>query len=227
MSDQFPSARAAIFDLDGTLLDTLGDLADAVNAALRANAYPEHPEQAICRFIGDGAEMLIQRAMPQRAGEDSASRARCLESFQQIYGEGFARRTQPYAGIPELLAKLRTKQVPLGILSNKPHAFTLQCSDTFFGSIGELFQVVLGQREGIAQKPDPTGAIEVATALGISPGSCLYVGDSGIDMRTARAAGMVPIGVSWGFRSEDELHRAGAVVVIHTPAELLAAFPAD
>jgi len=226
MHDQLPSAKAAIFDLDGTLLDTLGDLADAVNAALRENGYPAHEEQAVCGFIGDGAALLMRRAMPAGVGDVPADHARCLASFQRIYGEHFARRTQPYPGVPELLEELRARRVPLAILSNKPHAFTLQCSHAFFGAAGEIFSVVLGQRDGVPKKPDPAGALEAAAALGVGPADCLYVGDSGVDMRTAMAAGMIPIGVEWGFRSVAELRREGAVAVIQSPADLLGAFSA-
>ena len=223
MSDTpFPKARAAIFDLDGTLLDTLGDLADSVNAALVANGFPAHSEEAICSFIGHGAENLIRRALP----EDSQSEAiaSCLESFKDHYAKNFDQRTCPFPGVLETLAALREKGIPMGILSNKPHAFTLQCAAEYFGAVGETFGVVLGQREGVPQKPDPAGAIEAAATLGIPAAECLYIGDSDVDMQTAIAAGMVPIGVDWGFRPAAELVEAGAERVISTPGELLAAF---
>lgn len=218
------SASAAIFDLDGTLLDTLGDLADAVNFALAANGFPQHTEAEICGYIGDGAQMLIRRALPEGAGDEPEPLAACLASFECHYGQNYAQRTRPYPGIPELLSSLREGGIPLGILSNKPHVFTLQCAETYFGRSGETFQVVLGQREGIPKKPDPAGALEAAETLGISPGECLYVGDSAVDMQTAAAAGMLAIGVAWGFRPVDELYQAGALAVIESPADLLAAF---
>ena len=229
MTDQPPlrNARAAIFDLDGTLLDTLGDLADSVNVALGESSYPQHTEQTICGFIGDGMEMLLRRAMPSGAADDSAALARCLASFKEHYGKHFANRTKPYEQVPELLASLREREIPLGILSNKPHGFTIKCAQTFFGGSGELFSVVFGQRDGVPKKPDPAGALEAAGALGVAAEHCLYVGDSGVDMQTGLAAGMVPVGVAWGFRPVEELRAAGAAAIVDRPDELLAAFRAD
>ncbi|MGI9243625.1 MAG: HAD family hydrolase [Verrucomicrobiales bacterium] len=225
---QLPTtASAAIFDLDGTLLDTLGDLADAVNVALAANGYPQHSEAEICSYIGDGAQMLIHRALPDGVGDQPGKLAECLASFESHYGEHYAQRTRPYLGIPELLSSLHERGIPLGILSNKPHVFTLQCAETYFGTAGVTFQVVLGQREGIPKKPDAAGALEAAAMLGVAPGECLYVGDSAVDMQTATAAGMFAIGVGWGFRPVEELYQAGALVVIESPADLLAAFGRD
>jgi len=216
--------RAAIFDLDGTLLDTLGDLADAVNVALAANGYAQHSEEQIRSFIGDGAEMLIRRAMPADAGRHAAQLAACLGSFQSHYGKNFANRTRPYPQIAELLAALSGQGIPLGVLSNKPHAFTVQCVEAYFGRLGKTFQVVYGQREGVPKKPDPSGALEIATELGVPPRECLYIGDSDVDMRTATAAGMLAVGVAWGFRPAGELHEAGALAVIDSPGDLLAVF---
>lgn len=219
-----PRAQAAIFDLDGTLLDTLGDLAASVNAALIANGFPQRTETQIRGFIGDGAEMLVRRAMPAAAAVDPDRVETCLASFQRHYGQNYAKRTHPYPGIPELLVALRSRHVPLGILSNKPHAFTLQCAEAYFGQAGKTFQIVFGQREGVPRKPDPAAAIEAAEALGVPPDACVYVGDSGIDMQTAAAAGMLAVGVAWGFRPSEELHAAGALEVIDSPGGLLAFF---
>ena len=172
------------------------------------------------------SEMLVRRAMPAVAAEDTQHVAACLASFQRDYGENYANRTHPYPGIPGLLAALRSRLVPLGILSNKPHAFTLQCAETYFGRTGETFQIVFGQREGIPRKPDPAAAIEAAEALGVPPDACIYVGDSGVDMQTAAAAGMLGVGVAWGFRPGEELRAAGALEVIDSPEVLLKFFAA-
>lgn len=224
MSQPLPQARAAIFDLDGTLLDTLGDLADSVNVALEENGHPVHREEVICGFIGDGAESLMRRALPQGVAGEAGAVAACLESFKAHYAGNYANRTRPYPGIIETLEELGRRGIPLGILSNKPHAFTVECARAFFGEPGERFGVVFGQREGVPKKPDPAGAVEVARGLGTAPSECLYVGDSAVDMQTAISAGMIPVGVAWGFRSPAELRDAGAREVIDDASQLLTAF---
>jgi phosphoglycolate phosphatase len=210
--------RAIIFDLDGTLLDTLADIAHAANAALALEGFPTHPEGDYRRFIGDGVAMLFARALPQDR-VDVVMVGRCVAHFDATYGESWNVRTRPFEGIPELLDALTERKVALAVLSNKPHDFTRLYGEHYLARWP--FRAIYGQREGVARKPDPAGALEIARKLAIEPGEILYVGDTGVDMQTARSAGMFPVGVTWGFRPEEELQSAGARAIIHHPSELL------
>lgn len=208
-----------LFDLDGTLLDTLEDLAFAGNQALEQCGYTVHPVEKYRYFVGDGLAALIDRITPSSAGEEE--KKHCFELFRNIYSQCWHDRTRPYDGINALLASLKQAGRRLCILSNKPHDFTLLCVSHFFGE--DLFELVLGQREGVAKKPHPAGALEIAQRLGVSPGSCLYVGDTRVDMETGKSAGMFTIGVLWGFRDGAELRENGADMLVETPDELAAA----
>ena len=212
--------RAVLFDLDGTLLDTLGDIASAVNDALAGEGFPTHPIEAYREFIGDGVVTLIERALPVNKGKrDEGAIARCIAGYRSAYEREWNVRTRPYDGIPEMLDSLTSLGVAMGVLSNKPDDFTRLCVSKYLSTWP--FRVVFGQREGVPRKPDPAGAIEAARGLGFEPGEVLYVGDTSVDMETGRRAGMRPIGVAWGFRSTEELWSTGAKAVIETPAELL------
>lgn len=212
-------AQALLFDLDGTLLDTLADIADSANAALERAGRPTHPVDRYRQFVGDGVVTLFERCLPPGEGADADLVARCVAHFQETYAEGWKRRSHPYDGIPALLDALAARGLPLAILSNKPDDFTQLCTQHFLGAW--TWAAVAGQRAGIPRKPDPAGALAIADALGIAPGDWLYVGDSGVDMRTATGAGMVPVGISWGFRAVDELWATGARAVIDRPGQLL------
>jgi phosphoglycolate phosphatase len=209
---------AVLFDLDGTLLDTLEDIADSANAVLAPLGLPTHPLAAYKLFVGEGVRRLFERALPQDQ-RDAAIVALCAENFNDEYGRRWNANSRPYDGILPLLVQLTAKRLPLAILSNKPQAFTEQCVNHFFPS--GTFTIVLGQRAGIPPKPDPAGAIEIARGLSLPPGTIAYLGDSNIDMQTAVRAGMHPIGAAWGFRSREELLASGAAAVIEGPAELL------
>ncbi len=212
------SFRAVIFDLDGTLLDTLEDLADAVNRTLAANGYPTHPVDAYHYFIGDGSKMLITRALPP-GRLDPETVDTCFETFRNDYRQNWKVKTRPFEGIPEMLHQLTELGVKMAVLSNKPHEFTRLC-------VAELltawnFGPILGQRETVPLKPDPAGAFEIARQLNLSPSDFLYLGDSAVDMQTATAAGMFPVGACWGFRPASELQESGAKALIEKPTELL------
>lgn len=212
------SYHAILFDLDGTLLDTLDDLADATNRALRTLGFPEHPVAAYKYFIGDGVENLVRRVLPADRCEP-ALMLRCATQMRQEYAQRWAVKTHPYPGVPELLDALCARGVPMAVLSNKPDEFTGLC-------VGQLlsrwrFDVVLGERPPVPKKPDPAGALEVASRLGLPPGQILYLGDTNTDMRTAVAAGMFPVGALWGFRTADELLAHGARVLVESPLEVL------
>jgi len=212
------SFHAVIFDLDGTLLDTLEDLADSVNRTLAANGFPTHPLDAYRYFVGDGSEMLITRALPS-GHQNPETIAKCFEAFRNDYRQYWKVKTRPFEGIPEMLQQLTKLGVKMAILSNKPHEFTRQC-------VAELltawrFEPILGQRETVPLKPDPTGALEIAHLLDRPASDFLYLGDSGVDMQTATAAGMFPVGACWGFRTASELQQNGAKVLIEKPTQLI------
>ena len=210
---------AVLFDLDGTLLDTLEDIADAVNRALSSLSFPAHPVEAYRKFVGEGIAVLARRVLPPDRQGEADARA-CLEAVSREYGGGLLVKTKPYDGIPELLKELVKRKIPIAIASNKPHELTLRSVATLFSGIP--FGAVFGQRPGIPAKPDPTQALAAARVIGAAPGGCAYVGDSSIDMQTAVAAGMFPVGVLWGFRTREELLEHGAKALIAHPRELLA-----
>ena len=210
--------RAVMFDLDGTLLDTLADIARAANQALDREVMPTHPADDYRSFIGDGVAMLFRRALPHESAEDALI-ARCVEGFHDAYSRCWDDQTRPYDGIPELLDALVARGLGLAVLSNKPDDFTRLYGEHYLAPWP--FRAVVGQRDRVPRKPDPAGALEVADVLGIVPAAFLYVGDSGVDMKTARAAGMFAVGVSWGFRPVEELRSTGAQAIIDHPSELL------
>jgi phosphoglycolate phosphatase len=209
--------KALIFDLDGTLIDSLADLAEAVNRMLDDCGYPRQDLALFPQFIGDGVRQLVHRALPDSA-RDEANVTRCVQLYQQHYEDLWHAQTQPYAGIRELLAELKQRGVAVACISNKPDHFTQLCCRHFF--LGE-FQVVLGQRASVERKPAPEGGLECAALLKLAPSECGYVGDSGIDMQFAKNCGMTALGVSWGFRSRGELLENGADSVADSPADLL------
>jgi phosphoglycolate phosphatase len=207
------NVRAFVFDLDGTLVDSLEDLANAMNEVLREAGQPEHPIEAYRHFIGWGAADLVRRAAP------NADHAALLASFGRRYhGEAQGHASRPYEGIPELLRTLVARKIPIAVLSNKPHAATVAVVARFFPEIP--FVAVVGAREGSPHKPDPTTALEIAETLGVPAAGCAFVGDTEVDMLTAKNARMKPIGVAWGFRAES-LTGAGAERVVTRPEELL------
>jgi phosphoglycolate phosphatase len=210
-----------LFDLDGTLIDTLDDLADATNRVLAARGYPTHPADAYRYFVGDGARRLIERALPETA-RTPATIGACLAAFRDDYGINWHVKTRPYLGIPALLDGLGARGIKLSVLSNKPHRNVVDLVDTLLNQWS--FDLVFGQREGMPTKPNPTGALEVARALRVNPAEVLFLGDSGVDMLTAVAAGMYPAGALWGFRAADELLAAGAQVLLPNPPAVLDLF---
>jgi phosphoglycolate phosphatase len=210
--------RATIFDLDGTLLDTLDDIADAANRVLAARGFPTHPNPDYRTLIGEGVVKLILKALPETHHDEAMVKA-CVVAYGQQYERTWNIQTRPYAGVPEMLDTLAARGMKLAVLSNKPDHFTQRC-------VGELltkwaFDVVLGASDSFPRKPDPASAIEIARRLGVPPAECLFVGDSGIDMQTARAAHMYPVGALWGFRGQEELLKEGARLLIHKPSDLL------
>ena len=213
------SFKAICFDLDGTLLNTLDDLADSMNRTLAASDLPTHPVVAYKTFVGSGLHVLVQRAAPS-AADDPQLVQTLIDRMRAEYGKRWAEKTRPYEGVADMLTALQQADVPMAVLSNKPHDFTELC-------VAELlphwkFERIYGVCDDVPPKPDPTGAKRVAEELGIAAPEFLYVGDTNIDMETGNAADMFTVGVTWGFRSIDELTAAGAKRIIHHPSELMA-----
>ena len=210
--------KAIIFDLDGTLLDTLDDLADAGNTVLTEAGLPVHSTDSYRYFVGDGLISLIQRILPEdMRGTDDVQRMAL--AFRDSYKKNWKAKTKPYAGIQDMLTGLHEQELSLNVLSNKPDDFTKVCVREFFGD--NCFDHVLGKREGVPKKPDPTGALEIARKLAIQPAEILYLGDTATDMQTAVRAGMFPVGALWGFRPEKELKESGAKHLASQPKDVV------
>ena len=209
--------KGVIFDLDGTLLDTLEDLADSVNRVLQDKGLPTHSTEAFRYFVGSGAAMVVSRALPPEKRTELA--ADCLEAFLKEYNRNWNMKTRPYSGVSELLDALTAKSIEMAVFTNKPQHFAELCVQEFLSAW--KFKMILGQRDGFPLKPDPAGSREIARCLDILPQECLYLGDSGTDMKTAVSANMFPVGALWGFRTEKELRESGAVEVIRRPTDLL------
>ena len=212
------SFRAILFDLDGTLLDTLEDIADAMNRVLSERGYAKHSVEAYRYFVGNGSLVLVKRALPKDRREDEVIRS-CLEAFLHDYGRTWKVKTKPYEGIPALLDALTKRGLRMAVLSNKRDEIAKETVSELLSRW--LFDAVVGQRDEVPAKPDPAAAIEIAKEMQIPPGEYLYLGDSAVDMKTAVAAGMFPVGALWGFRSRDELLGGGARVLIGRPIDLL------
>ena len=213
--------RAALFDLDGTLLDTLDDLANSTNTVLERAGFPAHPTPAYKTFVGDGLRRLIERTLPETSRDDGTV-VKVMGAMREEYGHRWAEETRPYAGVESMLGGLEELGVRTAILSNKPDDFMKMCVAKLLP--GRAFEVVMGARDGVPPKPDPAGAIEIAGRMGLAPVDFLYLGDTNTDMRTALAAGMFAVGALWGFRSEAELREAGAQELVARPDDVLAFF---
>lgn len=210
--------QAILFDLDGTLLDTLEDLGRSMNAVLEARGLEPHSLEAYKGFVGDGIVKLAIRALPE-VHRDERTIADCVAEMRKEYADRWDQHTRPYDGVESLLHTLARKDVRLTIFSNKPHDFTELCVKRFLAPFP--FDAVLGIQEGIAPKPDPQGALHICQTVDLSPETFLYVGDTNTDMTTAKRAGMFPVGAVWGFRSALELEQSGARRLIHHPLDLL------
>lgn len=211
-------ARAVFFDLDGTLLDTIEDLTDSMNAALHELGFPGHSVAECKTLVGEGIEHFVRSALPAAEAENDARVARTINLMRAEYRTRWSWKTRPYDGIPALLEGLTARGVKLAVLSNKADDFTRMMVNHFFP--GTEFAAVVGARSGRPRKPDPSPALEVASGLGIAPAEIIFLGDTKTDMETADRAGMVPVGALWGFRSAEELLANGARYLIGRPADL-------
>lgn len=211
----FSAKKALIFDLDGTLLDTLTDLRNSVNAALALHEMPTHTTEEIRQFVGNGIATLAARAVPD--GRENPQYDAVLADIRRLYAEKSRENTKPYDGIPALLTALCDKGYALAVVSNKPDAQVKALCKAFFG---ESIQCAVGNREGFALKPAPDSVLAVMQELGCAPEDAVYIGDSDVDVLTAGNAGISCISVLWGFRDKAVLEEAGASVFAHSPAEM-------
>lgn len=207
--------KAVLFDLDGTLTNTLEDIADAMNRALRLHDLPPWPVDAYRYLVGNGAKVLAQRCVRER--QEMALSVQ--QTYQAWYETHNLVKTRPYEGVPEMLSALAERGLQLAVFSNKPDADTKAVVRHFFPEVP--FAVVRGQVEGVPVKPDPAGSLLVAREMSLTPDEFLYLGDTAVDMTCAIAAGMHPVGALWGFRTEEELRRNGAEHLAMRPNDLL------
>lgn len=208
--------EALIFDLDGTLADSMNEIGSAMNASLRENGLTEHPLEAYKHIVGEDLEVLAARSMP---ADCTVPVQKVIDSYRVIYRASAHANTWPYPGIDELLFALAGRGVPMAVLSNKRDELTRALVALRFPSV--QFVAVRGEQPGKPRKPDPTSALELAATFNLAPAKIGFVGDTNIDMKTACAAGMLPIGVLWGFRGKAELLESGAKRLLEHPSDLL------
>ena len=209
--------KAVIFDLDGTLVNSLEDLGDSTNFALKKGGFPTHETEDFKYFVGDGMPKLIERALPENK-RDSETVKLTLDIFMSYYREHYVDKTIPYEGILPLLEDLSKKDIITAVVSNKVQEMALTVTNKL---LGNGFKIVCGKQEGYPAKPDPTLTLKVINDLGVTPKECLFVGDSGMDMAVAKNAKCTAVGVLWGFRGEEELLSHGADYVINKPQLIL------
>lgn len=201
--------KVVIFDLDGTLLNTLDDLAYAGNYALKAMGYPVHKASEYKYFVGNGIPKLIKRIVPEDCSEENAEKVHSL--FSEYYSSHCTCKTKPYDGISEMLAALKKKGIGTAVASNKDHAFSVKLVKEFFG---DNIDIVCGRKDGFPKKPDPYSVNLILEHFCADKEKVLYVGDSNVDMETAKNAGLTSCGVLWGFRTEEELTESGASYIV-------------
>ena len=208
--------RAAVFDLDGTLLNTLADLADSGNELLASYGMAPHPEPAFRYFVGNGSRKLMERILPGKSPEQIDE---ALARYKAIYEKRLTAKTTPYAGISETLSALKARGVRMAVCTNKHISAAEALIRKYFPA--DTFDTFEGDRPGVPRKPDPAHVRIVLEKMGVRPEETLYLGDSGVDMQTAVNAGTLPVGVLWGFREKDELMENGAQILLSKPSELL------
>ena len=209
--------KAIVFDLDGTLIDSLEDIADSMNIVLKSAGFPTHPVEAYKYFIGDGMDILVKRTLPREKATPVVAK-KCLAAMKKVYGNRWVAKTHPYPGIANLLNRCEAIGLKMGILSNKPDDATQLAVDHFL--LPEIFSAIHGARPNIPKKPNPLGAELMAGQLGVEPEECIFLGDMPVDMQTAIAAGMYPVGALWGLRTAQELVKSGAKLLAATPVAL-------
>lgn len=209
--------KAVLFDLDGTLADSLADLADSTDYALSVLGFPTHNLNEYKYFVGDGIPKLIERALPSDKKSPEIQK-RCLDIFMEHYREHYHDKTRAYDGITELLCSLKKAGLKTAIISNKAQEMAEKVVTKLFGN---SFDAVAGKREGFPAKPDPSLTLEVVKEIGLTPDLCALIGDSGMDMAAAVNGGLLPIGVLWGFRTKEELLENGAQYTVSEPKQII------
>lgn len=209
------NCKTIIFDLDGTLLDTVQDLANAVNHSMTLNGFNARTLAEIRSFIGNGIRKLVERSMPQG---DTSMLDKCVQDFYEYYTQNMTVCTKPYEGVVDMLGEIKEQGIKICVLSNKEHNAACEIVKKYFGNI---FDVVFGERKGVPIKPDPSSTIELLSIMQAQPDEVLYIGDSDVDMKTAKAANVFAVGVTWGFKSREVLMENGADILIDCPKELL------
>lgn len=212
--------KACIFDLDGTLTDTLDSLTFSVNESLCEMKLPKITEEQCRMFVGNGARVLMEKALTAAGADPKERIEEAMEVYGRIFDANCTYHVIPYEGIREMLDTLKDAGVELAVLSNKPHKQAVHVVETIFGS--GYFRQIRGQQEGIPRKPDPTAVLQIAEILHAKPEEVLYVGDSEVDVATGNAANMKTVGVTWGFRSREALMAAGAERIADRPEEIAA-----
>ncbi len=210
--------KAAIFDLDGTLIDSLADLADSANEMLAGFGFPRHDLDKYRYFVGNGSRKLIERCLPAEKVADSAFVDEALAKYKLCYDRNLTHKTVCYEGIMDMLTALQAKHIPLGICTNKHQSAADIIVDKLFPK--DVFVSVIGDCKDMPRKPDPKKVLLIAAKMGVKPADVAYFGDTSVDMDTANNAGMLPIGVTWGFRPQEELVEHGAKILLDTPMEL-------
>ena len=212
--------RAAIFDMDGTLVNTIEDLADSVNEMLEHFNLPTKTVDEVRLAVGNGAMKLMERtALLGDKATDEKFLIKALNFYDGCYKRRLTNKTKPYDGIIEFLAELNAKKIPLGICTNKQHFAAVEIAEKILSPI--KFDAVIGDERGKPKKPDPTNALAIAKKFNVKPAEVAYFGDTSVDVQTAINAGFFPVGVTWGFRPESELVESGAKLIVHHPSEIL------
>lgn len=214
--------KAVIFDFDGTIADTIDALKHGINLTMNALGYPESTNEDVLRNINNGARELVRRSLPLPLQEDEQKVTEILALYREMYDKVYMETKTTYEGIPEVFSELHRRGYLLAILSNKPDAYMPPLAKALLPD--GTYQISRGQRPGVAAKPDPQCVFTLTDELGVKPNECAFVGDSNVDMLTAKNAGMTAVGVSWGYRSPEILREAGADIILHQPRELLSIF---
>ncbi|MFA7076049.1 MAG: HAD family hydrolase [Candidatus Izemoplasmatales bacterium] len=207
-----------IFDLDGTLLDTIKDIQETMNQVMRINGYPEYSVEEYKYFVGSGVDILIQRVMRTSKIPDNMFPI-LKEGYYEVYAKQSKINTKVYDGILDLINELKSENISVNVLSNKPHTQTLDVINYYFKA--GTFDLIYGKKEEFSPKPDPSSAFDLISSLGVKPEEVIYVGDTEIDIQTSKNAGFLSVGVLWGFRKKEELLQAGSDVIVENPLDIM------